>query len=662
MCGIAAIFSYHPGAPPVDRQELRTIRDHMAARGPDGLGEWYSADGRIGLAHRRLSIIDLSESGAQPMTDPDTGNVIIYNGEIYNYRELRRDLEAKGYRFRSTSDTEVLLHLYATKGPEMLHDLRGMYAFAIYNPGSPRTSNPEPRTPNRSPGLFLARDPFGIKPLYIHDDGKTIRIASQVKALLAGGHIPKEIEPAGHAGFFLWGHVPEPYTLYKNIKSLTPGTYIEVTSNHKPQTANREPRTPYLANHLFCSISDEYAWASQANPRLTQEEARQQLRESLLDTVRAHLVADVPVGIFLSSGLDSTTLVALAAELGADLRTVTLGFEEYRGTHNDEVPLAEEVARRYGAKHQTVWITRDEFRKEYDNLLNAMDQPTIDGVNTYFVSLAARKAGLKVALSGLGGDELFGGYPSFSQVPKSVRAFGWSRHAPWLGKGFRSLTSNFAPRTLNLSPKYAGLLEYGGTYGGAYLLRRGLFMPWELPRVMDTEMAREGLERLQTLQQIADTEKRIASEQGKVSALETAWYMRNQLLRDTDWAGMAHSLEIRVPLVDLHLLRAAAPLLSQYGLPGKQAMAGTPTKPLPDIILNRAKTGFTVPVRQWVAGQDDSGSRGLRGWAKNVYQVSNNPQSLRPLEVSEAKRKLQISETQWRLREGGRRPGEGSLQ
>ena len=212
MCGIAGIFAYGPSARPVDREELLRIREAMIARGPDGAGLWISPDQRIGLAHRRLAIIDLSEAGAQPMATADGRLHITFNGEIYNYQVLRRELEAKGYRFHSHSDTEVLLHLYADRGQDMVHALRGMYTFAIWD--------------EHKKGLFLARDPFGIKPLYVADNGHTIRVASQVKALLKGGAVDTTLEPAGHVGFFLWGHVPEPYTLYKGIRALGAGTSL----------------------------------------------------------------------------------------------------------------------------------------------------------------------------------------------------------------------------------------------------------------------------------------------------------------------------------------------------------------------------------------------------------------------------------------------------
>ena len=332
MCGIVSIFAYNSPTG-VDREELRRIRDHMVNRGPDGAGEWYLADNRIGLGHRRLAIIDLSETGAQPMQNEDGSLVITFNGEIYNYQTLRSQLEAKGYRFQSTSDTEVLLHLYAEKGTAMLDDLRGMFALAIWD--------------NKKKELFLARDPFGIKPLYYADDNKSFRTASQVKALLAGGNIATSPEPAGHVGFFLWGHIPEQYTLYKGIRSLPAGSYMVVN-----QKGNKTTKK-------YCSITQIFADAEKPYVRLSKGEVHEQLRAALLDSVQHHLIADVPVGLFLSSGLDSTTLLALASERVTErLHTVILGFREYCGTNNDEVPLAEQAARYYGSSHRTIRVEK----------------------------------------------------------------------------------------------------------------------------------------------------------------------------------------------------------------------------------------------------------------------------------------------------------------
>lgn len=614
MCGIVTIFNYNSHER-VDRSEMLKIRDYMIRRGPDGSGEWYSPDNRVAMGHRRLAIIDLSETGNQPMCNEDNTVQIVFNGEIYNYQALRSQLIAKNHKFKSNSDTEVIIHGYEEWGiEELLRQLRGMFAFAIFD--SRRSDNLSPFTSHHSQ-LFIARDPFGIKPLYYADDGKSMRVASQVKALLAGGKINTSPEPAGHVGYFLWGHVPEPYTLYKGIRSLPAGSYICISASSQfdsPDTGNLKPKT-------YMSIPQLFAEAEKHPLTLSKAEVRERLREAMLDTVQHHLIADVPVGVFLSSGLDSSTLTALASETTKNrLNTITLGFREYLDTDNNEIPFAEQVAKNYGTLQKTVLVEKKDFQTDFDLMFEAMDQPTIDGINSYFVSKAAAQTGLKVAISGLGGDELFSGYPSFTQVPKMVKLFGPLKNVPLLGRTFRALSAPFLKYMA--SPKYAGLLEYGGTFGGAYLLRRGMFMPWELPEVLDGEMVKEGWNELQTLTRLQQTIDGIEGDHFRVSALETCWYMRNQLLRDTDWASMAHSLEVRVPLVDVNLLQALCPLLSSSPvLCSKRDMAATPVRPLPPEIMTREKTGFTVPVRQWLLGDKGfGGERGLRGWAKIAYE------------------------------------------
>jgi len=664
MCGISAIFNYRTGSP-INQSELTAIRDAMTLRGPDGCGNWLSPDRRVGLGHRRLAIIDLSDTGSQPMRNHDGSLVITFNGEIYNYRDLRSQLEAKGRIFVSQSDTEILLHLYELEGAAMLDKLRGMFAFAIWDA--------------RKQGIFLARDPFGIKPLYYADDGKTLRVASQVKALLAGGGIDESPEPAGHVGFFLWGHVPAPFTLYRGISILPAGNWMWVPKDGTAQQQSYcdipgilrdaekgesrkeiEARSSKFGDKRKKGAPHPGPLPSAEREPLTTNSdlLASALRSALRDSVRHHLIADVPVGVFLSSGLDSTTIAAFASQSSATLRTVTLGFEEFRGTPNDEVPLAEQVAAQYGAQHQTIWVTKSDFRENFASLMQAMDQPTCDGINSYFISLAAARAGLKVALSGLGGDELFAGYPSFRDLPRSVRFLAPFR-APLhhsitpslhrMGRVFRVISSPVLSRLT--SPKYAGLLEYGGTYGGAYMLRRGMFMPWELPELLDPDLVREGWERLQPLARLEATTKDLESPRLRVSALEMTWYMRHQLLRDTDWASMHHSLEVRTPLVDIQLLKNLAPLLASAHPPGKREMglaAGdrrskiedrssdrsselevqTPNSYLPASVLNRKKTGFVTPIRDWLLSDPSSFSdlpspgfrdRGLRGWTRLVY-------------------------------------------
>jgi len=573
MCGIAGIYAYHYAANPAEREELRRIRDHMSARGPDGFGEWFSSDGRIGLGHRRLAILDLSERGLQPMLSSDGNLAITFNGEIYNYRQLRARLESQGHIFRTDTDTEVLLHLYAEKGEAMVNELRGMFAFGLWDA--------------QKRALLLVRDPYGIKPLYYADDGWTLRFASQVKALVAGQKISTNPEPAGLVGFALFGSVPEPFTTYQEVRSLPAGSFMWV-----------DRIGTHDIKRYFC-IAEVYRSADAQKPRRTNDEVQATVRNSLLESVQHHLVSDVPVGAFLSGGVDSGALVGLMRDAGQrEIQTITLTFEEFRATRQDEAPLAERIAAHYATRHITRLVTEQEFREDLPKILDAMDQPTIDGINTWFVSKAARELGLKVVLSGLGGDELFGGYPSFNDIPLSVRLLSIPGQIPWLGALVRRLLGGFAH---GFNPKTASILEFGGTYPGAYLLRRGLFMPWELEGILGKEVAHHGLRRLDPIRCIGEAlDPEPKSSFGKVAALESSLYMRNQLLRDADWASMAHSLEVRVPLVDATLLKQLAPLTGQYARRSKRLLANSPRLPLPNEVVERAKTGFGTPIERWL--------------------------------------------------------------
>jgi len=597
MCGINAIYAFHPSAQPVDEEELLRTRECMRLRGPDAAGQWFSDDRRVALAHRRLSIIDVADRANQPMLGREGDLAIVFNGEIYNYRELRDELRED---FDTTSDTEVLLRLYRREGAAMLPKLRGMFAFCIWD--------------ERTRTMFLARDPYGIKPLYYANDGTTVRVASQVKALIAGGAVSTARDPAGIAGFLLRGSVPEPFTMYWSIRAVPAGSWMTITP------AGASQPVPYFS--LAAVLRDAVHSRSHS-----QRERQEIIRDAVAESVRYHLVSDVPVGAFLSSGRDSSTVVALAAETGTLMRTVTLRFEEYFGTRKDEAPLAEVVARQYGTQHATWTLTGQRFRDELPNALDAMDQPSIDGLNSYFVCKAASELGWKVALSGTGGDELFGGYSTFRIIPRLVRSLGLFRHLPTAARAFERGYSKVMPKShAKFSPKTAHTLKYAHSYEGAYLMKRGLFLPEELPDVVGDETAEEGLKRLGILDLIRET---ITPDPGsafaRVASLESALFMRNQLLRDIDWASMAHSLEVRVPLVDAFLLRKVAPaVFTSLRRDGKELLAHSPKTPLPEAILTRRKTGFTLPINDWLEREhrEVPHSFGMRPWALFLYQQS----------------------------------------
>jgi asparagine synthase (glutamine-hydrolysing) len=596
MCGINAIFAYGGAAPAVDRDEVIATRECMLARGPDAGDAWFSDDGRVGFGHRRLAIIDLSPGGAQPKHFGSL--VIVFNGEIYNYRELRAQLEARGRRFTSQSDTEVLLQLYDEKQEAMFGELRGMFTIALWDGARRR--------------MLLARDPYGIKPLYYADDGATIRIASQVRALVAGGKVSTQFDSAGAAGFFLRGTVPEPFTMYRAIRALPAGSYMYVDANGVGEPVQ------------YFSIAATLRVAVERHEHFTDDQRREIVHDAVLESVRYHMVADVPVGAFLSAGIDSTAVVALARETGAtDLQTMTLRFEEYRGRVNDEAPLAALVARQYGVRHSIQELTLADFRSELPRIFAAMDQPTVDGLNSYFISKAAHDLGLKVAMSGAGGDELFGGYTSFRDIPRWMPLTSVLARVPKLGDAVHRLNSALSKRSRHISPKMGEIVRYGASYSGAYLVKRGRFLASELPALLGEDIATEGLARLDLLHLI---ERTVTPDPGnafaRVAALESSLYLRNQLLRDMDWASMAHSLEVRVPLVDAHLLRKVAPALVTRRERGKQLLAAAPRPPLPPEVRERRKTGFTLPIKEWLTQEATAPVEfGKRSWARKVYEV-----------------------------------------
>ena len=542
MCAIAGAIRFGSSeARAARRRHVERLGELQRHRGPDGEGLWSSADGRIALGHRRLAIIDTGPHGAQPMSDASGRWTVSFNGEIYNYRALRHELEQLGCVFLTNSDTEVLVNAVARWGEAGLRKLRGMYAFALWD--------------RHEHELWLARDPYGIKPLYVAQRDGILWFASQARALARVAPVDRGRDAAALAGFYLWGHVPEPFTWWSGIRAFPPGHLQRVRVGATPGSG---AGVRHSARGI-CRFG--------AGGRAGVDELRGLLR----DSVRHHLVADVPVGVFLSAGIDSNVVAALAAEHSSRLRTVTLAFDEYAGTDMDEAPLAEEAARILGSEHTTIRIGRGEFEALLDDFLVAMDQPSIDGLNTYLISHAAAGLGLKVVLSGLGGDELFGGYPSFRDVPELAR---WGRRLSWLQP-----LGDVVQRTLRaiavpgVPPKTAGLFSHASDLAKAYLLRRALYLEDELSSLLDESWVAQGLERLATASALAATLAPLraagASEHAQVAALESCWYMRNQLLRDTDWSSMAHGVEVRVPLVDFALLERLGPAIASTHPPTK---------------------------------------------------------------------------------------------
>ena len=565
MCGIAGFLSLAGPVDPELAAATRRVTSRLAHRGPDDSG--FFQDGKAILGHRRLAILDLSPGGHQPMSNQDATVWIAFNGEIYNFRELRQTLAGAGHRFRSRSDTEVLIHGYEEWGIEkLLAKLRGMFAFALYDAARPQ--------------LILARDRFGIKPLYYTagPGDRWVAFASETKALVNGGLASSEIDRRALAGFLLFGSIPAPWTIRRRIRCLPAGHYLALSPG-----AGLEPR--------------RYWDFAEATAHERQSAAPPSIAESLQEAVASHLISDAPLGVFLSGGMDSAVIAAIASRAHAGpLRTVTVTFGE--GAY-DEAEDARAASRAFSTEHHELQITSADFLHEMPSFLAAMDQPTNDGVNTYFVSKAARQIGLKVVLSGLGGDEVFWGYRHYSWLEGRM---------PWL-KMLLGLPSPLRRSVLAASSLYGqatgqekflrlGYLGGRPTAGGLYFMARGFFPALQVSRLLGVSAGE--LQRL--------VEEVLASgahaDGAAFNQLEMRRYLHDQLLRDADVFSMAHSIETRIPFLDPELAcRAACLPASAKRANGvhKPALLAALPHPIVAAAAHRRKMGFTFPIGQWLA-------------------------------------------------------------
>jgi asparagine synthase (glutamine-hydrolysing) len=585
MCGIAGFIS-------ADREvataTTRQMTESLMHRGPDDSGCHTVGFGRhwLGLGHRRLSILDLSPNGHQPMVDSERGNVLVFNGEIYNFAALRRRLEQEGARFRGTGDSEVLLSALSRWGVETtLKSLEGMYAFAFFDAGDET--------------LSLARDPLGIKPLYLATKGQGgFAFASEVRGVLKSGAIDRKLDRNGVAGFLAFGALQHPLTLFEEIRSLTPGSYRQIRVSSSGWSATGERRF-----WNFPSLRDD--------ARETQ--VVEEVRKGIDRAVHDHLVSDVPVGILLSAGLDSTVIAAAAARQSHRLTCFTVGFSDNRDL--SEAPVAARTATEFGLDYRPVDITTHDAEEAAAAWLAAVDQPSIDGLNTFIISRAIRAAGVKVALSGLGADELFGGYPSFREVPKLLRL---RRALRGVGRPIRSGVAAAMtlgrPRTVRekLSEMLTGPSQLEAIYfhrrramSDAEMSELGFdgwtFEPHAWPGCYESDFGRDPL--------------------AAISRLETRFYQGNMLLRDSDAMSMAHGLELRVPFLDRRLLELVHAVPGRVrltpGKAGKHLLRRAFSDSLRPELTSRRKTGFTLPISRWMRGPlsstCDAGLTALKG-------------------------------------------------
>jgi len=518
--------------------------EYLKHRGPDARGEWTSPGGRIWLGHTRLSIVDLSPTGAQPMHDPATGNVISFNGEIYNHRDLREEMRDAGVKWVGTSDTETLLVAYRIWGKDLLRRLKGMFAFVIYDAATG--------------GLFIARDPTGIKPLYYVRSMGMIRFASETRPLMDGA--APAYDRRSVSSYLQWGTCPEDGFIFPRVRVFPSGSWMTVNAD--------------------TSVETGHYWPAKSFPAVASADAPARVRKLLEKAVDEHLMADVPVAAFLSGGIDSSVVTALAAQaMGkGSLQTFCVGFPQ---GEFDESQIAGEVARRYGTDHHRIELREEEVIHLVQEAVDRMDAPSLDAINTYIVSKKVAESGIKVALSGLGGDELFGGYPSFHDAPILSRL---SALPHWM----RRLGSVFG----KLGERLADLPD--GDLTTIAIWRRRLWT--------DAMLQRAGLP-VNPLRTLPAPELR--DDFARISWAEMSVYMRQMLLRDSDQMSMAVSLELRVPFLDTELIDYV------MGLPAHEKTRYRITKGLlveacrdllPEQVYRRPKMGFALPMDAWMRG------------------------------------------------------------
>ena len=588
MCGICGIVG-----PSFPEEEGREVVGRMMAtmphRGPDDSG--LESFPSVCLGMTRLSIIDRSPRGRQPMSNEEGTVWLVCNGEIYNFQDLRADLIRRGHQFRSYTDTEVIVHLYEEYGEGCLEHLRGMFAFILWDATQRK--------------LLLARDRLGIKPLYYARVKDGVLFASEIKALLASGLVKPELDVTALDHYVGFGYVPTPWTLVRSIRSFAPGEMGVV-------------RNADLTLRRYWTFPEEGATDCKG------EEIVPRVRNLLEESIRLHRVSDAPLGAFLSGGVDSTAVVALMAQIQDDpIRTVSVGFDD-GGAQFDETPYATLVANRFHTEHTEIRVSGKDLRDELDAITWYMDQPSFDGINTYFVSKAARQAGLTVAISGLGGDELFGGYESYDLIPKwSMPIVLWgqlpSRLRSWVGTSLGTMArlGNSRGRAQKI-----GRLPWVRSPLDLYALarmnlwrpeRHEIYSDWLLSELNGHGGSQEALELLRSRVQVDDKPWRM------VHRLEMEVYLTWRLLRDTDVMSMAHSLEVRVPLLDHRLVEFVFGLPGgwerQFGYPKRLLTLGL-SDLLPPEVLRRPKRGFELPMAYWMKNE-------LRPVLEDVFSPSS---------------------------------------
>ena len=570
MCGISGIYnSFNKDIN--SRRIIEKIIKLQDKRGPDGSDIWQSNCNKITFGHNRLSIIDLSEKARQPFVSKDNNLIITFNGEIYNYKEIKKELIQKNIIFKSNSDTEVILESYKFWGINFLNKLRGMFSFAIWD--------------NLKKKLILARDPFGIKPIYYLNKNGIYYFASQVKSLLSIENLTFEFSNAGIVSYYLWGNIQEPFTLYKNIQSLKKGTCLIIDEKGNEEMINYADLKSSILNSEKLKFNDQ-------NEKLTY------LNSIIQETVNYHQVSDVPRTVLLSSGVDSNIILSSINENNKkNCSALTLDFK-YSGEKNETI-LAKESADMNKIPHKISEISSTEFISLIEDFYKDMDSPTNDGFNNYLISYLAKKNNSKIIISGIGGDELFFGYPSFNLIPKINKNLKYLPKFNFINSFLKNSIYPFLKKN-NLKTKYSGILEYGREINSAFLLVRSLFLPFEIKELITPDVFEKGYEELDIINNSNKEIKEINDIRLSIMYLEIKYYLCSKLLTDADWVSMSHSVELRTPFVDWFFFNKLIPIIKSDKSFNKLTAINCMEGKLPKNLSSRKKTGFAIPHNDYL--------------------------------------------------------------
>lgn len=559
MCRIAGIVSEKRSQNEI-RDKVKLMCRALQHGGPDDEGILEDEGAHLAFGHRRLSIIDLSSNGHQPMADVGQKAWITFNGEIYNYPELKQELLRSGAQFKSGTDTEVILQAYLNWGTEAFAKFRGMFAFALYDVSKALT--------------YLVRDTAGIKPLYYSAINGELCFASEVRAFKDSGLVT-ENDPNWPVRLLAFGHIPEPYTTLKNVSCLPKGHFLCWNQQNAGYTLNK-----YQVDNLQNVVTDE-------------NEAHRLIHDALSQSVNRQLIADAPIGVFLSGGIDSSLITLLANQQKKEqLKTISIFFDD---KSYDESSYQNIINNKIDAQNFSHLVKQSDFEACFPQIINAMDMPTTDGINSWFISKYAHDDGLKAVLSGVGADELFGGYPSFNRI----KYLGHLRKLPsWLLKISGHLLPDHYKRLTSLAVDHPA---------ADYMALRGFFPVADISALLDTSVDH--------IHDVLFGSTPAPAPSGydyeHAAWFETHFYMQNQLLRDTDVMGMSHGLEVRVPFLDEDFTRAArsiAPGIRFNKTQPKKILIDSFSNLLPREVWDRPKMGFTFPLQKWMNGHSQISS------------------------------------------------------